>query len=171
MAYQNYNYSPLGLQLDTSQWTGSTSPLGYGQLSNTYANPGIDLQSGITNGFQNNAYQSLGFGTDGTYGANVLGGPSTASQGGLMNWAASNSDLLKAGVGLLTGGIGAWNGFQQNKLMKQNLKQQADQYNQQLALAKQSYNSSLNDRQAARVASNPTAYESVDSYMKKYGAK
>ena len=91
--------------------------------------------------------------------------------GNLGNWAAQNSDLLKAGAGLITGGIGAWNGMNQNKLMRQNMNQQAGQFREQMDLSKQSLNRNIEDRQRARVASNPQAYESVDSYMKKYGVK
>lgn len=87
------------------------------------------------------------------------------------NWASQNADLVKSGVGLVTGGLGAWNGFQQNKLMKENMAQQAGQFREQMDLSKQNINRNLEDRQRARVASNPNAYESVDSYMKKYGVK
>lgn len=91
--------------------------------------------------------------------------------GNLGKWASQNSDLLKAGAGLITGGIGAWNGMNQNKLMRQNMNQQAGQFREQMDLSKQSLNRNIEDRQRARVASNPQAYESVDSYMKKYGVK
>lgn len=91
--------------------------------------------------------------------------------GQLGSWASQNADLLKAGVGLVTGGIGAWNGFNQNKLMEKSMNQQAGQFREQMNLSKQNINRNLEDRQRARVASNPTAYESVDSYMKKYGVK
>ena len=55
--------------------------------------------------------------------------------------------------------------------MERNMNMQASQFREQMNLSKSNYNSKLEDRQRARVASNPTAYESVDSYMKKYGAK
>lgn len=100
-----------------------------------------------------------------------FGGSPQGWLGKLNQGLANNSGLLTAGAGLLTSGFGAYNGMQQNKLLKANMQQQSNQFNQQLALQKQSYNSSLEDRQRARVASNATAYESVDSYMKKYGAK
>ena len=84
---------------------------------------------------------------------------------------SNNGDLLKSGIGLLTGGMGAWNGMQQNKLMRQNMNQQAGQFREQMDLSKQNLNRNIEDRQRARVASNSQAYESVDSYMKKYGVK
>ncbi len=103
--------------------------------------------------------------TTGNYGTN---------QGWLSstnNWVSNNADLLKSGIGLLTGGLGAWNGMQQNKLMRQNMNQQAGQFREQIDLSKQNLNRNIEDRQRARVASNAQAYESVDSYMKKYGVK
>lgn len=110
--------------------------------------------TGLSPGFQ--ATPSLDFANNGN---------------GFSNFLSNNGDLLKAGSGLLVGGFGAWNGYNQNKLMKQNLQQQASQFREQMDLSKQSINRNLEDRQAARVASNPKAYESVSEYMKKYGAK
>lgn len=90
---------------------------------------------------------------------------------GLSNFLSNNADLLKAGGGFLVGGFGAWNGFQQNKLLKQSLQMQASQFREQMDISKQNINRNLEDRQAARVAANPRAYESVSDYMKKYGVK
>ena len=84
---------------------------------------------------------------------------------------SNNADLMKAGIGAITGGIGAWQGMQQNKLIRENMQQQAGQFREQMNLSKQNINRNIEDRQRARVASNPVAYESVDSYMKKYGVK
>lgn len=84
---------------------------------------------------------------------------------------SNNADLMEAGIGAITGGIGAWQGMQQNKLMREIMQQQAGQFNEQMNLSKQNINRNIEDRQRARVASNPVAYESVDSYMKKYGVK
>lgn len=122
-------------------------------------------QNDLNSAMQEQTYSTLGLDSNGAYQPN---GPNS---GGLLNWMSNNSDLLKAGVGLFTGGLGAWNGFQQNKLMERNMNMQASQFREQMNLSKSNYNSKLEDRQRARVASNPTAYESVDSYMKKYGAK
>ena len=70
------------------------------------------------------------------------------------------------------GGIG--NGYmalQQYGLAKDALATSKAQFNQQYAAQRQLTNSSLEDRQAARVASNPGAYQSVGAYMNKYGVK
>ena len=122
-------------------------------------------QNDLNSTIQKQTYSTLGLDSNGAY------QPSVPSSGGLSNWLSGNTELLKAGVGLFTGGLGAWNGFQQNNLMERNMNMQAAQYREQMNLSKSNYNSKLEDRQRARVASNPTAYESVDSYMKKYGAK
>lgn len=66
------------------------------------------------------------------------------------------------------GGLwGAYNGMQQNKLVKQQMANSLNQWNKNYANQVASYNTRLEDRQRARVSANPDAYESVDSYMTK----
>ena len=103
--------------------------------------------------------------------ADANAGASTSLLGNVNDWLANNASLVSAGSGLLTGGLGAWNGWNQNKLIEKQLSQQASQFNQQMQLQKQTINRNLEDRQAARVASNPNAYASVKDYMDKYGVK
>ena len=74
----------------------------------------------------------------------------------------------------ITGGLqaagglwGAYNGMQQTKLAKQQMANSLNQWNKNYANQVSSYNTRLEDRQRARVGSNPNAYESVDSYMQK----
>lgn len=158
MNFPFYGFNTPGLQLgENNGWMTNN----YGTPMNT-AQPFGDLGTAATT---NMNYQGLGFDGLGSYQATPYSGA------GLSNWMAGNADMLKAGVGLVTGGMSAWNGFQQNRLMRDNMNQQASQFREQMNLSKSNYNSKLEDRQRARVASNPTAYESVDSYMKKYGAK
>lgn len=167
MNYPFLGYNTPGLQLGQDNWMTATTPA-YQPISTTptpFANAVQPWQNDLSTSMQNNTYSALGLNGDGLY------SPNTAGAGGLSNWMSGNADLLKAGVGLVTGGIGAWNGMQQNKLMRQNMNMQAGQFREQMDLSKSNYNSKLEDRQRARVASNPTAYESVDSYMKKYGAR
>lgn len=78
----------------------------------------------------------------------------------LNNW----SNLIQ-GVGSL------WNSWQYNKLAKKNLNHQMDVFNKNYEITKNKINSQLEDRQRARVASNPNAYRSVDSYLNQYGVK
>lgn len=70
---------------------------------------------------------------------------------------------LQAAAGLW----GAFNGMQQNKLIKQQMANSLNQWNKNYANQVAAYNTRLEDRQRARVGANPNAYESVDSYMAK----
>ena len=70
---------------------------------------------------------------------------------------------LEAAAGLW----GAFNGMQQNKLVKQQMATSLDQWNKNYANQVASYNTRLEDRQNARLGANPNAYESTDSYMAK----
>lgn len=158
MNFPFYGFNTPGLQLgENNNWMNQqyVSPMNMNQPWSDVGTTGSTMMN----------YQGLGLDGLDYYQSTA------APTGGLSNWMSNNSDLLKAGIGLFTGGLGAWNGFQQNKLMERNMNMQASQFREQMNLSKSNYNSKLEDRQRARVASNPTAYESVDSYMKKYGAK
>lgn len=85
--------------------------------------------------------------------------------------AMPGTDQLNAIAGT-AGAIGSiWNGWQSNNLMKDQLKFQKDAFNKQYQASVKQYNTSLEDRQRARVASNPNAYQSVSEYMKANGMK
>lgn len=167
MNYQFLGYNTPGLQL------GQAAGLSGSNMSTPYAmSPEANMNFAGNYGAlgANPSYTSVGsaLGMDMNL-PYAQGNPGMFSQ--LGSWASQNADLLKAGVGLVTGGMGAWNGMNQNRLMERSMKQQANQFREQMDLSKQNINRNLEDRQRARVASNPTAYESVDSYMKKYGVK
>ena len=70
-------------------------------------------------------------------------------------------------LGTLSGLGNLFMGMQNYGLAKDQLKFQKDAYNKNYAAQKQTTNASLEDRQRARVASNPTAYQSVSDYMAK----
>lgn len=166
MNFPFYGFNTPGLQLgENNGWMNQTNTIQPLPTAQPFATQVQPWQTDLNSAIQGQTYSSLGLDASGAY------QPTGATAGGLSNWMSNNSDLLKAGVGLLQGGFGAWNGFQQNKLMERNMNMQASQFREQMNLSKSNYNSKLEDRQRARVASNPTAYESVDSYMKKYGAK
>ena len=61
-------------------------------------------------------------------------------------------------------------GMKQLGLMEDQLEENKRQFDINYAMQKKSFNNQLEDRQRARVAANPGAYESVSDYMKKYGA-
>ena len=162
MNYPFLGYNTPGLQLGQPQGLGGL------QSPSPYTGGGLNFGGDMNAMGANPTYQSLGTSMGMDMPSYTQGG---TTFGNLGNWAAQNTDLLKSGIGLITGGIGAWQGYNQNKLMRQNMGQQASQFREQMDLSKQGINRNIEDRQRARVASNPTAYESVDSYMKKYGVK
>ena len=113
-----------------------------------------------------------------TNSANTFNNTSLTGSGGSGGWLDSilggNGDMSGLQMGQL--GLGGVNsllqgylGFQNLSLAKKQYQSQLDQFNKQWAANKKLTNASLADRQAARVASNPNAYQSVDDYMKKYG--
>lgn len=167
MNFPFYGFNTPGLQLgENNNWMNQVNTVQPMPTAQPFANAVQPWQSDLSGAMQNQTYSGLGLDSSGMYQTGM-----GANTGGMSNWLSGNADLLKAGVGLVTGGIGAWNGFQQNRMMRDNMSMQANQFREQMDLSKSNYNSKLEDRQRARVASNPTAYESVDSYMKKYGAK
>ena len=113
-----------------------------------------------------------------TNSANTFNNTSLTGSGG----SGSFLDSILEGTGDMSGlqmgqlGLGGVNsllqgylGFQDLGLAKKQYQSQLDQFNKQWDANKKLTNASLADRQAARVASNPNAYQSVDDYMKKYG--
>lgn len=76
-------------------------------------------------------------------------------------------DIGKFGLNAL-GGIGSmFMGMKQYGLAKDALTASKEQFQKNYAAQRQTLNTQLEDRQRARVASNPGAYESVGSYMDK----
>lgn len=61
----------------------------------------------------------------------------------------------------------AFMGMQQYGMARQALRQSQDQFNKNFAAQRQTLNTAMEDRQRARVASNPGAYESVGEYMER----
>ena len=85
----------------------------------------------------------------------------------LRNFNSQYGSTITGGLQAATGLWGAYNGMQQTKLAKQQMANSLNQWNKSYANQVASYNTRLEDRQRARVGSNPNAYESVDSYMDK----
>lgn len=76
------------------------------------------------------------------------------------------------GMPALTAASGLTNAYfgnQQLKLAKDTLDQNKKQFQLNFDAQKKTTNSALADRQNARVAANPGAYQSVGDYMKQYG--
>lgn len=79
-------------------------------------------------------------------------------------WGSFGWDVLK-------GATNAYLGMQQLDLAKKNLAFNEDSFWANFNTQKQLTNTRLEDRQRARVASNPGAYQSVSEYMTKNGVK
>lgn len=82
----------------------------------------------------------------------------------VQGWGAP---ALSAASGLMNG----WFGMQQLKVAKDTLQANKDQFRLNFDASKNTTNAALQDRQRARVASNPGAYQSVGDYMNQYGIK
>lgn len=123
--------------------------------------PSLDsLGTGFTNSANTFNNTSLtGSGGSGGFLDSILGGSGDMS--GLQ--------MGQLGLGGVNSLLNGYLGFQNLSLAKKQYQSQLDQFNKQWAANKKLTNASLADRQAARVASNPNAYQSVDDYMKKYG--
>lgn len=123
--------------------------------------PSLDsLSTGFTNSANTFNNTSLtGSGGSGSFLDSILGGSGDMS--GLQ--------MGQLGLGGVTSLLNGYLGFQNLGLAKKQYQSQLDQFNKQWDANKKLTNASLADRQAARVASNPNAYQSVDDYMKKYG--
>lgn len=123
--------------------------------------PSLDsLGTGFTNSANTFNNTSLtGSGGSGSFLDSILGG--TGDMSGLQ--------MGQLGLGGVTSLLNGYLGFQNLSLAKKQYQSQLDQFNKQWDANKKLTNASLADRQAARVASNPNAYQSVDDYMKKYG--
>jgi len=101
-------------------------------------------------------------------------GPAMPSAGGGLNdWLKSTGitgtrddpGWGNMALGAAGGAFNAWMGMKQYGLAKDTLEQNKQQFGAQQKMA----NSRMADRQAARVANNPGAYQSVGDYMKKNG--
>lgn len=123
--------------------------------------PSLDsLGTGFTNSANTFNNTSLtGSGSSGSFLDSILGG--TGDMSGLQ--------MGQLGLGGVTSLLNGYLGFQNLSLAKKQYQSQLDQFNKQWDANKKLTNASLADRQAARVASNPNTYQSVDDYMKKYG--
>lgn len=72
------------------------------------------------------------------------------------------------GLGALQGVGNIWSGMQQYGVARDALRQQRREFDANFGAQRNMINSQLEDRQRARVASNPGAYQPVDQYMSTY---
>lgn len=97
------------------------------------------------------------------------------SGGGLFGKTNPDGTRSMGAAGTILGGLqalgSAYMGMKQYGLAKQQLAEGRRQYDQNYAAQRTTVNSQLEDRQRARLASNPGAYQSVGDYMTKYGVR
>ncbi|HVH91550.1 MAG TPA: hypothetical protein VM783_09205 [Candidatus Acidoferrum sp.] len=74
-------------------------------------------------------------------------------------------------LGAASGLANSYFGMQQLKLARDTLNANKEQFRLNFDASKNTTNAQLQDRQRARVASNPGAYQSVGDYMNQYGIK
>ena len=168
-----YNYNPNGSMFNSSFSNYGVMPqdldfgkLLYGKPAQLGNNFGADYTSTMDN--------LMGFNT-------VSPTDVATGNGGL--WGKFKSEFSEAmgtpdkpGWGLqalnVASGLGnAWMGMKQYGLAKDQHNLAKEYAAKNYAAQSQMVNSSLEDRQKARVASNPGAYQPVDSYMKQWGVK
>lgn len=95
----------------------------------------------------------------------------TNQTGGISDALGKMSGLQLGQLGLsgLSGVLNGYLGWQNMNTAKSQASNAQNNWNKQWDANVKTTNASLADRQRARLASNPNGYESVDSYMKKYG--
>ena len=97
------------------------------------------------------------------------GGNGLGNLWGALGSTDANGNKTQGWGGLAVGGLqtgfNIWQGMNQLKMAKDQLNFTKDAFNKNYAAQRQSTNTALADRQAARVASNAGAYQSVGDYM------
>lgn len=78
-----------------------------------------------------------------------------------------NFNDVMAGIQAISQGIGAYTGLRQLSLAKDSFNFNKDVTETNLANQAKLTNAQLEDRQRARIASNPNAYQSLSEYMDK----
>ena len=109
----------------------------------------------------------------------ATGGPNTVSQGGFFSKFAGaltggknldgteTASAVGTGIQAVTGLASIYLGLKQFGLAKDSFKESKRQFNLNFDTQAKLTNSRLEDRQRARVASNPGAYVPVDTYLEK----
>jgi hypothetical protein len=185
--FQNQDYSSLGqygsgrplMEIPGVTTPGSTAmvPMSADRVlpsdrSFLYGDMGY---GGMGGGFSANPVPSSDSSTWGA-GSGLMGQfNSWLQESGALGSRLSDGTQMQGWGGLALGGLSSaanlFMGMQQYGLAKQQLAFQKDAFNKNYAAQRTATNSALEDRQRARVASNGSAYESVDSYMARNSIK
>lgn len=145
--------SPLASMRD---WGGYTPPLmGMDQLNQS--NLGVDLMGGAP---------QLGLGTPrGNTGSSWWDSLFDKTDANGIKTQGMAMPAISAASALMSGILG----WKQLGVQKDALKQSKKEFEMNWGAQQKTINSQLEDRQRARVASNPNAYQSVGDYMNKNG--
>lgn len=162
--FQPINYNTA---LDTSQFGGFQQPLLAGNIPIGGA-AGAALQpvagAGVPTAGPGNMFSSL-FGDGGIFSRNnMFGGTDKGTGISSVGWAPTALGVGQA----IFGGI---QGQKALGMAEDQLKEGKRQFNMNYGAQRQSMNTELEDRQRARVASSPTAYQGVNEYMSKNQVK
>lgn len=182
MAYDSYfgNWgSPVPVPIPTSQPELLSAPFApqgnnYSLMPEGYSNgmltPSMQQYTGLGFPMGDTGYTSptLSPNMQNMMGIESMGGPMTSAQSGSI-WDTFLSNRNSQGwgglaLGATSGLVNSFLGWQQLRQAKDALATSKDQFERNYAANRQLTNSRLEDRQRARVASNP-GYESVGSYM------
>lgn len=167
MTYPAFAPGVPGNQFDSlSGYGGSLGTGGYNTFASPVQTPAASYSFGQT-APTTPSFMQAGFSPSG--GAPVSPGGSGMFSGFLntdkqQGWGAP-------AMGALSGLASAFMGMKQYGLAKQQLAQSQKEFDTNFAAQKGLTNANLQDRQAARVASNPGAYQSVGAYMAANGVK
>lgn len=103
------------------------------------------------------------------------GGSNWFKDSGFLSQKNADGTMSQGWGGLALGGAQAlgslFMGMQQYNLAKDTLAANKDQFEKNFAAQKTTTNAALEDRQRARVAANPGAYQSVGEYMNRNGVR
>jgi len=148
------------------------SPVQYGAQNMNQQSPQLYAPPQGGSDFINNYNAPLTSGTPqqtsgGIFG-NLYAGIKNAWNGGGTDVNGNQTmNQFSQGLNAVTGLTSAWFGLEKLKQSKKSFSESRKQFALNYGAQKQEYNTRLEDRQAARYASNPNHFESVSSYMDK----
>ena len=134
----------------------------------------LSPNTGIGTGVQAGAAAAAGGSGIGGLFANLFADDGLFSRNSLFGGTDTNTGIRTQGwapiaLGLGQAILGGIQGNRAQKLAEDQFKESKRQFNLNFDTQRKTINTQLEDRQRARVASNPGAYQDVDSYLKKNG--
>lgn len=162
--------SPYSLTSPQQSMGGISLPTDYSSLGSYGMSPNFD-------GIGGNGMRFPGIKSSTAFGGSSLTGESGSGNfWDKINWfdktgvnGVKEQGMLLPALGTAQGLFNAWMGMKQYGLAKEQLAEGKRQFGLNYDAQRTTTNAQLQDRQAARVASNPGAYQSVSEYMAKNG--